>query len=189
MKRIRANWWFTLYAATAATAIFLAIITLDGFDVSVILYTFVGVPLISLIFALLLLVIALIRKRTPNQAYFLILPVFWAITVLLFINKGDVRLWSRWILHSHELKARLLASPMPSSGELRHIEWDGWGFAGLETVEYLVFDPTDSLARATESHSKGRFPGIPCEVPMVRRMERSWYVVMYYTDTEWSNCG
>ena len=79
----------------------------------------------------------------------------------------------RWLWSSKTYKAQVLAQPVPANGDLRHIEWDGWGFAGSDTVVYLVFDPTDSLATAASSHGPGNFKGIPCEVPEVRRLEKS----------------
>jgi len=59
---------------------------------------------------------------------------------------------------------------------------------------FLVFDPTDSLSAAAKSHSPGKFKGIPCEVPLVRRLESHWYTVRFYTDEYWGrrnalDCG
>jgi hypothetical protein len=62
---------------------------------------------------------------------------------------------------------------------------DGWGFAGSDTVVYVVFDPTNSLAGAAKSRAPGKFKGIPCEVSRVRRLESQWYSVVFYTDTDW----
>ena len=95
----------------------------------------------------------------------------------------------RWLWSSKTYKAQVLAQPVPANGDLRHIEWDGWGFAGNDTVVYLVFDPTDSLATAASSHGPGKFKGIHCPVPEVRRLEKSWYTVLFYTDTAWNSCG
>jgi hypothetical protein len=82
----------------------------------------------------------------------------------------------------------LITQSNPVSGEFKHIEWDVSGFAGLETVVYLVFDPTDSLAAAAKSHLSGKFSGIPCEVYRVRRMESHYYTVVFYTNTGWDSC-
>jgi len=68
------------------------------------------------------------------------------------------------------------------------MEWDGWGFAGSDTVVYLVYDPNDSLVPAVRSHSSGNFKGIPCEVWHVRRLESNWYSVVFYTETAWNSC-
>jgi hypothetical protein len=72
---------------------------------------------------------------------------------------------------------------------LKHVEWDGGGFVprGNKLV-YLVFDPADSLAYAAKTHAPGRFNGIPCEVPLVVRLERQWYSVRFYTEEEWGQC-
>jgi hypothetical protein len=187
--RKRDNWWLLLYAAIAGVGLFLAVIVGKTFDIEVILYTFVGVPLISLLFALALLATSLARKRKPSKVYLLMLPVYWVVSAILFVNHPDLRLWTRWLLHFGALKASVLREPMPTQGELRHVEFDGWGWAGMDTVEYLIYDPTDSLEATVAARSKGRLPGIPCEVPLVRRMEHHWYVAMYYTNAEWNNCA
>ena len=57
----------------------------------------------------------------------------------------------KWLLYRHGYKAEVLAQPS-KNGELNHIEWDGWGWAGQDTTVYLVFDPTDSLSAAAKSN-------------------------------------
>ena len=91
--------------------------------------------------------------------------------------------YARWLIRSRYYKAEVLAKPSPTNGELKHIEWDGWGWAGMDTTVYLVFDPTDSLSRAN-GHS-GKYAGIPCKVPLVKRLEDKWYTVQFYTDQGW----
>lgn len=93
------------------------------------------------------------------------------------------------MLFSREYKRRVLAQQQLTNGELKHVEWDGWGMAGLDTTVYLVFDPTDSLAIPARDRSSGIFNGIPCEVPLVTRLESHWYVVPFYTNDDWENCS
>jgi len=86
------------------------------------------------------------------------------------------------LVWSHWYKAEVLAQRDSATGELKHIEWDGWGFAGAgDTTVYLVFDPTDALSAAAQSHQPGKFGGLPCEVPFVRRLQSRWYAVRFYT--------
>jgi hypothetical protein len=75
------------------------------------------------------------------------------------------------------------------NGDLKHIEWDGWGFAGEESVVYLVFDPSDALSAVAPGKSPGKLAGIPCSVYRVRRFESHWYSVLFYTDTDWDHCS
>jgi len=96
-----------------------------------------------------------------------------------------VRTAARWLVRSHHYKAQVLAQPASASGELKHIEWDGWGWAGQDTTLYLVFDPTDSLSAAAKNRSPGKFSGIPCEVFRVRRLESHWYTAQFYTNEFW----
>jgi hypothetical protein len=98
-------------------------------------------------------------------------------------NKSNVR----WLFQAKRYKTEVLKQPVLEDGMLRHVEWDGWGFAGSDTTEYLVYDPSDSLPHRTTS--PGRFKGIPCEVPDVKRMDTHWYIVLFYTDQAWNYCG
>ncbi len=95
--------------------------------------------------------------------------------------------YARWLIWSRYYKAEVLAQPMPANGELKHIDWDAWGWGGMDTSVYLVFDPTDSLSRANGDRP-GKYAGIPCNVPLVRRLEDQWYTVQFYTDQVWPTC-
>jgi hypothetical protein len=96
---------------------------------------------------------------------------------------------AKWLARSHQYKAAVLAQPDSTHGELKHVEWDGWGWGGQDTNVYLAFDPTDSLSQAASSHQPGKYKGIPCDVFLVRRLERHWYTVQFYTNQDWRpNC-
>jgi len=73
---------------------------------------------------------------------------------------------ARWSRGSHDYKSEVLKAPT-AVGELKHIEWDGWGWAGQDTTVYLVFDPTDSLSAVANKWNPGKLRGIPCEVFVV----------------------
>lgn len=96
---------------------------------------------------------------------------------------------ARWFFHSAKYKAEVLAQAPEKNGALRHSEWDGWGWAGQDTTVYLVFDPDNSLAQAARVDRPGRYPGIPCEVPSVRRLASGWYTVRFYTNSDWNHCS
>jgi hypothetical protein len=109
----------------------------------------------------------------------------WAAYEVSFTVRAPVR----WALHRSEFKGEVESLPTPPNGELKHVEWDGWGFAGLETNVYLVFDPSDSLAQVASSGDAGKVPGIPCKFDRARRLEKSWYAVVYFTEESWSQCN
>ena len=96
-----------------------------------------------------------------------------------------VRTATRWFASSIRYKAEVLAQPVSADGSLKHIEWDGWGWAGQDTTVYLVFDPADSLSAAARNHQGGKFGGLPCEVYSVSKLESHWYTVQFYTDEFW----
>jgi hypothetical protein len=181
----RLNWSLPLYAAPGAVIVFLALV-ISSADLGVIVYLFVVVPVGSAV----LLTLAVRKKGRQRLTMLSMLLVYWAISAVLVDNNTAVREGARWFLWSKRYKAEVLRQPGSVSGELRHAEWDAWGFAGSgTTVVYVVFDPTDSLAAEAKRHRVGRFSGIPCEVPRVRRLENRWYSVMFYTGTDWGHCN
>src|SRR4051812_46503925 len=114
-----------------------------------------------------------ISRRTRLSLYALAITLVGS-TVLIVANYSDVKTATRWLASSHRYKAEVMAQPAPPDGELRHIQWDGWGWGGQTTTVYLVFDPTDSLSAAASSRSSGKFKGMPCEVVGVHRLETHW---------------
>ncbi len=180
----RFNWKLPLYGALGAVIIVLPKIV-SGNQIGTFLFS---VPVAGLTI-LFLLITAVRTLRSQCLAALLMLAVFCAASLLLFRASDAMRTTGRWLAQSKRYKAAVLTQPS-LNGDLRHVEWDGWGFAGTgDTTEYLVFDPEDSLAGAAKSHSSGRFSGIPCEVPEVRRLESEWYTVRFYTDTVWDRCN
>ena len=118
-----------------------------------------------------------------------------AITASVAWQFYSIRSATKWFIWSPRYKREVLAQSGRTVGELKHIEWDGWGFPGAgDTTVYLVYDPTDSLSAAAKSHQPGKFVGIPCTVPLVSRLESQWYAVRFYTDEWWGrrnvlDCG
>ena len=150
---------------------------------------FLTVTLTALI-GLILVVVAFSKVRRHGIAVLSMICVFLALACALLRSSYYLHTTTRWLVHSQSYKTQLFAQAIPLDGNLKHIEWDGWGFAGAgDTTVYLVFDPNDSLAAAAKSQSPGKFSGLPCEVYRVRRLENDWYTVQFYTDTDWNSCG
>jgi uncharacterized iron-regulated membrane protein len=106
-------------------------------------------------------------------------------TAAIAWNIFSLRTATKWFMRSQRYKSEVLAQSGGTAGELKHIEWDGWGWAGQDTTVYLVFDSTDSLSMAAANHAPGKFNGIPCEVAQVRQLESHWYTVQFYTNEFW----
>jgi hypothetical protein len=96
----------------------------------------------------------------------------------------SIRTTAKWSMWSQRYKSEVLAQP-ETARELKHIDWDGWGWAGQDTNVYLVFDSTDSLSVAAANHASCKFNGIPCEVVQVHQLESRWYTVQFYTNELW----
>jgi hypothetical protein len=142
-------------------------------------------PVVSLI--LLLLVFR--RKGRQRFSALSALAVFVILTIILFKNFPDTRDAVRWLVYGPKFRARTLAQSNPDPSSLKHTEWEAWGFPGAgDTVVYLVFDPTDSLAAAAKRGASGKFGNLPCAVVRVRRRQKEWYTVRFYTETDWEHC-
>ena len=181
--RERFVWWFPLCAAVCV-ALTLFPLTVSSSDLSVILYVVVTVPLVSLV----LLGICYKRRGRQRLTALSAFALFVIFTAVLFVRFPDTTDAGRWLVFGKSCKAELLAQPSPAPTLLRHMEWEGWGFAGSDTTVYLVFDPTDTLANAAKTRKSGRFGDLPCEVFRVRQREKEWYTVQFYTDTDWEHC-
>jgi hypothetical protein len=132
----------------------------------------------------LMFIFGLLMRGRGRLAALLISVAYLFVPLLLLSNYSLVRDHVRWILLSHDYKTKIIAQS--SNQVLRHIEWDGWGFAGIaDTTVYLVFDPTDSLARVAGAPDPVTAAGLPCAVYRVRRLDRQWYAVNFYSDTQW----
>jgi hypothetical protein len=188
----RFNWRMQLYAALAASVFFVAINVFQA-DTSLFLYVFVVGPILLLGSILLLICWAFSKKRLRYQRLLPTLAIFWIIATAFFVfdykHPIAIRSATRWLIWSRDYKTQVLRQPPQSNGELKHIEWDGWGMFAQNTSVFLVFDPTDSLSVAARSHQVGKFDGIPCKVPLVRRMESQWYMVVFYTSQDWDQCS
>lgn len=182
--RERFVWWFPICAA-ACSALALFPLTVSSSDLSVILYVVVTVPIVSL-------VLLGISYKCPGKQRLTALSafaVFVIFTAVLFVRFLDTRDAVRWLVFGKSFKAEVLAQPSPALTLLRHMEWEGWGFAGSDTTVYLVFDPTDTLATAAKTRKSGKFGDLPCEVFRVRQREKEWYTVQFYTETDWEHCA
>ena len=140
---------------------------------------------IALICASLLIVRLLFERGKRRLLICFALAAWLVVSTALVEHYSLSRDHLRWFFLSGAYKAKLMAQPVPAKQELRHIEWDGWGFAGMETTVFLVFDPTDSLSGVCGASPPIKARGVPCEVFRVRRLEKQWYAVMFYTETYW----
>src|SRR6266851_2681487 len=179
----RYNWRLPLYGVLGAVIVLFPIM-IFGNGLGAVLIMLVAAAIVSLI----LLIVAIRKMRHQTLSVLAMLALYCAVSWLLFRVSHDVHTSGRWFVHSKIYKTQVLAQPASANGELKHVVWEWWGFAGSNTVDYLVFDPNDSLASAAKSHSTGKFSGLPCEVFRVRRLESHWYCVLFYTNSAWDHC-
>src|SRR6266404_3277596 len=163
----RSSWRARLFTALSGLVLFVGIEICPA-DVALLLYIFiVAILLLSSIVLVVAVGVFIFGRMYPFA----------------------IRSEARWLAGPQHYKALVLAQPSPPNNELKHIEWDGSGFAGVaNNTVYLAFDPADTLSTAAKSHRAGIFNGIPCEVLTVRRLESHWYAVLFYTDQTWGQC-
>ncbi len=182
---VRFDWWFPICVLTCVGAALFPL-TISSSDFSALLYVFATVPIVS--FALLYSA----KKSKDRQRYaaFLLFALFLVFTAVMFTHFSNTRATIRWFFRGREIQDEVLSQAIPADGRFRHVEWEGWGFAGAgDTVVYLVSDPNDSLISAARSGLPGKFVGLPCEVVRVHRLEQGWYTALFYTDTDWDHCS
>jgi hypothetical protein len=117
---------------------------------------------------------ALLALAANSLGFLVLLTHFWL-----------VRDHVRWLVLSRGYAARVLDQPAPADPGFRHVEWDGWGFAGQDTTVYLVFDPHNSLAAKMNARAPIEAGGLPCAVAGIRRLQSHWYAVLFYTNMLW----
>lgn len=124
--RDRINWRILLYAVISAIAVMLLLFVYDS-DPRLSFGLFI-VPVAGLAsFITLLSVIAFRKRRRQSLSVLLALAAFLVTSGALLKTQGALRPSLRWLLWSHRLKAQVLAQSAFGTGELEHIEWDGWG--------------------------------------------------------------
>lgn len=156
-------------------------------------YLFLIVPTVCLAI-LVLLVVAVFSKKTRRTLPLLLAAVVFLVVAGAMLKTQDaVRPSLRWLLWSRRIKAQVLAQPIASNEEFKHVEWDGWGGTPVgDWTAYVVYDPNDSLAvEAKNGREAGytKLKGIPCEVESVRRLEPHWYSVVLGMNEWWDRCG
>jgi hypothetical protein len=62
--------------------------------------------------------------------------IYGAISVGLIANYSAVRTAARWFVWSHDYKAQVLAQPASAKGDLKHMDWDGWGMFAQNTYVF-----------------------------------------------------
>jgi hypothetical protein len=180
----RLGWRMPFCAALAATILSVPLIlNINGTDV---LYLFLIAPILFIV-GVCTFIYAAIRKKLQVA---LVATTFWAAFAFLFIYSVPLHILAKWLLGSREYKNAVLAQPASNNGDLKHREWDRWGWGGQDTSVFLVFDPMDSLCEAAKSHCGGQLNAIPW-VSLVRRMEAHWYIVFfdgYVDESSWQRC-
>jgi hypothetical protein len=177
------DWVPAAFVAVSAGIVFVLLVACSAYGILAYLACFVPFVLLT---CFVLLVMTAIRKRW-RQSLSMLLTVVVLVGLSAAFLRGEnlLRPSIRWLLWSHRFKTEVLAQSVPPDGELRHIEWDGSGFAGMDNTVYLVFDPAETLASAAKRRAPGKFSGIPCKVPRVLRLEDHWYSVPFYTNEVW----
>lgn len=184
------NWRLPIYAITAASVLLLLLFVWSA-DADL-LYILIVAPIVCLVSFGLIIAAAVRRKFRRSLRMLLMLTLFLLISGTLLMSEAALRPRLRWFLFARNYKAQVIAQPIPVNGELKHVEWDGWGGVPVgDWTAYVVFDPSDILSEAAKSNSSGReFKGIPCDVDDIRRLESHWYSVTLSMNEFWgNNCG
>lgn len=184
------SWRLPLYFIIVGSIILFAVASCQA-DISLVVNVFVIAPVL-IILSTALLIYLVVRHRPEVLPFIVTVAVLWAVAVFLFHYNREqpfaLHETVKWLVWSPEYKHRVLEQPS-LNGDLKHIEWDESGFAGVaNNTAYLVFDPSDSLSKIKNDRVL-RFNGKSCNVWDVRRLERHWYAVLFFTDQTWDSCN
>lgn len=182
MTRDRASLRIGISIALAAFAADIFVICWSpNFDIFILL--FLIAPITILIFVALVIWAGTKMATVLGTVLFVCLVGTYATGRYSALLRSEIRWWSSrpvW-------EERVLARP-EYPGQLKHLEWDGWGIFAQDTQVYLVYDPSDGLSNATETTNGLHAPGLPCDVWKIYRLQSHWYNVIFYTNTAWDAC-
>jgi hypothetical protein len=146
---------------------------------------------IALALALLLIVRAVTRRARQRVMTLLMLAAWLPLSIFLLSHYTLARDHIRWLLLSEAYKDRILAQPVSAKQEFNM----PYGISGAlrEWIRRSIWSSirlTLSQGRCMRCHPSER---AVCLAPSfgVRRLERQWYAVLFYTETYWGqgNCS
>ncbi len=191
-KRVEeaSRWREPLYLSIVGSVILFAVACCQ-FDVFLLLSVFVIAPVLVILTVAWPIYLA-VRHRRQLLSCMAAMVVLWTVAAFLFQydrrHPFALHETAKWLVWSREYKQEVLGLPS-ANADLKHMEWDRSGFAGVaNNTAYLVFDPSDSLSNAKNDRVL-RVNGKSCSVRNVRRLERHWYSVLFYTDETWNECN
>ena len=173
-------WCLPSAGALAAFILYIPFLYAKSFDLESIGYILL-LLLLTVALAIGILVRRIVSKQWVSGASVFAAFAFLGVSISLFFATTHLRPWARWLVASGRYTSLVLQQePDPQTG-LRYIEWDGWGWAGMDTSVDLVYDPTDTLAHEIRYNPKGRFAAIAEKTHFVQKMGRGWYSLTLYT--------
>ncbi len=177
----RRSWYFPIIGALAAFVFYIPFLYAKSFDLESIGYM-LFLLLLTIVFIIGILVRRVFLKRWINHASLLTVLFFLGISIWMFFSTEYLRPWARWLIASGRYTNLVLQQkPDPQTG-IRYVEWDAWGWAGMDTSVELVYDPTDTLAHEIKYNPKGHFAEIAEKTNSVQQLGRGWYSLTLYTD-------
>lgn len=173
-------WRLQIIGAIAGFVLYLPFLYLKRFDLESIGYMLL-LFLLIVAFGIGVFVRRAIVKRWISGDALLGALFFVAVSIAMFLSTTHLRPSARWIASSGRYKDLVLSqAPDPQTG-LRSVEWDGWGWAGMDTSVELVYDPSDTLAHEIRYDPQGHFADVAQKTAFVQRLGRGWYSLTLYT--------
>ena len=176
----RRLWAFLIIGAVAGFVLYVPFLYLEQFDLESIGYI-LCLMLLTVVLCLGTVIRGFIVKHWMRPRTVLVILGFLGVSVLMFRSEEHLRPWARWLVASRKYTSLVLnQQPNPLTG-LRYAEWDGWGWAGMDTSVELVYDPTDTLGREIKNNPRGRFTEVAEKTAFVQRLGPGWYSLTLYT--------
>jgi hypothetical protein len=173
-------WRFPMLSAIAALVSYIPLLYAKSFDLESIGYLFILV-LLTIVFGIGILLRRILLKRWVNLTSIFTVLAFLGVSTGMFFSTEHLRPWARWLVASGRYTSLVLQQEPDRQTGLRFVEWDAWGWAGMDTSVELVYDPTDTLDREIKHNPKGRFADVAEKTAFVQRLGRGWYSLTLYT--------
>lgn len=176
----RRLWGFLIVGALAGFILYLPFLYLREFDLESIGYI-LCLFLLTVVLCVGIVLRRFFVKRWMSLRTVLVVLGFWGISAPMFLSTEHLRPWARWLVSSQQYTSLVMKQqPDPQTG-LRYAEWDGWGWAGMDTSVELVYDPTDTLGREVKDNPEGRFAELAEKTAFVQRLGPGWYSLTLYS--------
>jgi hypothetical protein len=173
--------WLPLFGSVvAAICCWTPFLYLKSFDFESLFYL-AFLLLITLALGLIVILRRIFYKKWVKHYTWIAVVTFVCVSFAMSHSETHLRPWARWLIASSSYKSQVIAQPITDPSGIRFIEWDGWGWAGMDTNVYLIYDPSDTLKFGAHKVQGKKSVEITEKAQFIQRLEHNWYSATLFT--------